>query len=537
MGLETYYRKRDFTRTPEPRGKLAKTTRHRFVVQEHHASRLHFDFRLEIGGVLKSWSVPKGPSLDPSEKRLAVETEDHPIAYLNFEGRIEEGNYGAGEVRVWDLGTYELTIDAPEQAFKAGKLSFVLRGKKLRGEFNLIRMHNRDRQWLLIKSQDEFAESGWELETLLPHDAPPTKPKKVKRIKRGRQKKVASDSAVRAKEKKHSRPVLASRAFKAGALSGDIAVKVKQQSVELTSLDKVYWPDEGYTKGDLLKYYYDIAPHLLPYLKDRPLILKRFPNGIGDAFFYQHSVDEAPDYIHTLAIEVEEGHKVDYIIGGDLPTLLYTANLGAIEQHSWHSRARNLDYPDWIVFDLDPGEGVRYDQICEVALSLRKVLEKVGLTCYPKTSGSRGMHLYLPIKPSYRYEEIADFAAQIAELAAREQPRLATTARSLKKRARGQVYVDHLQNTRGKSIAAPYSVRPKPGATVAAPLTWSEVERQELAPQDFTIKNMVKRVARKGDLFAPLLGQRQSLTEAMKEVPNLLKPSQARQARVSSRTS
>jgi DNA ligase D-like protein (predicted polymerase)/DNA ligase D-like protein (predicted 3'-phosphoesterase) len=514
MGLKTYYKKRDFSRTPEPEGKVRKSGRRRFVVQEHHASRLHFDFRLEMEGVLKSWSVPKGPSLDPSDKRLAVETEDHPVDYLKFEGQIEEGNYGAGEVRVWDTGTYEMVSDndKPGKALKAGKLSFILRGDKLRGEFNLIRMKGRDRQWLLVKSKDEFAEPGWKLETIL-KGAKRTKKRGVK-MRTGRAGKKSA-SVSKSEERVDLRPIEAARAFEARKLSGNVNVKVKRSVVALTNLDKVYWPDEGFTKGDLIKYYYEIAPQLLPYLKDRPLILKRFPEGITADFFYQHDVDKAPDYIRTLEVEAKEGHHVEYIIGGALETLLYTANLGAIEQHPWHSRVRHLDRPDWIVFDLDPGEGVRYSTVCEVALSVRDLLERMSLVCYPKTSGARGMHIYIPIKSGYSYEQVALFAEQVADMVAGENPAIATTERSLKDRKRGQVYVDHMQNARGKSVVAPYSARPKPGATVAAPLNWAEVKRQEISPQDFTIKNMVRRVERKGDLFAPVLSERQNLSKAM----------------------
>src|SRR2546423_12158056 len=164
MGLETYQQKRDFKRTPEPKGKVAKANRRRFVVQEHHASKLHFDFRLEMGGVLKSWSVPKGPSLDPADRRFAAPTEDHPVEYLKFEGHIPKGNYGAGEHMIWDEGTYELLDgrDALKQ-LEAGKLAFKLKGRKLRGDFNLVRMSGREDQWLLIKSRDEYAEPGWRL--------------------------------------------------------------------------------------------------------------------------------------------------------------------------------------------------------------------------------------------------------------------------------------------------------------------------------------------------------------------------------------
>src|ERR1051325_8887480 len=171
MGLKTYQKKRDFRRTSEPEGRVSKANHHRFVVQEHHASTLHFDFRLEMGGVLRSWAVRKGPSLDPAVKRLAVETEDHPIAYLNFQGTIPEGSYGAGEHRRWDIGTYELLSgDDPLAAYAEGKMKFRLNGEKLKGEFNLIRLGGKEDQWLLIKGKDEYAEPGWELELLIPDD-------------------------------------------------------------------------------------------------------------------------------------------------------------------------------------------------------------------------------------------------------------------------------------------------------------------------------------------------------------------------------
>ncbi len=185
MALEEYKRKRNFARTREPRGKVEKTKRHRFVVQEHHASRLHFDFRLEMAGVLKSWAVPKGPSMEPRDKRLAVEVEDHPVSYIDFEGEIAEGNYGAGQVRIWDNGTYDLVepFDPLEQ-LDSGKLSFVLHGKKLRGEFTLVKLANRDKQWLLIKKADADAKPGWKLETVLKDDAKPRSTRTRKRTTR-----------------------------------------------------------------------------------------------------------------------------------------------------------------------------------------------------------------------------------------------------------------------------------------------------------------------------------------------------------------
>jgi len=532
MGLETYHKKRDFARTPEPKGKLSKANRRRFVVQEHHASKLHFDFRLEMGGVLKSWSVPKGPSLDPADKRFAAPTEDHPVEYLKFEGHIPTGNYGAGEHMIWDAGTYELLDgrDALAQ-LEAGKLAFRLKGKKLRGAFNLVRMSGREGQWLLIKKPDEYAEPGWRLQLRMDTDEKAREWRSG--VERGRNRQAAARTPeARAARKRGVRrigtrgdgakAVSAASAFKAKELSGDLSVKVGRNVVALTNLDKVYWPDDGYTKGDLIRYYYEIAPYILPYLKDRPLIMKRYPNGIKGPFFHQHDVNEAPAYVRTATLDVEEGHTVDYIVGDDLATLLYMANLGAIERHPWHSRVRNLEHPDWFVFDLDPGKGVEFTTICELAIHVRDLLAGVGLDAYPKTSGSRGIHVYVPVKPVYDYERIAEFAEQVATLVARAHPRIATVERALKQRKRGQIYVDHMQNARGKSVVAPYSVRPRAGACVSAPLTWREVERGRITPQDFTIKNMLRRVRAQGELFKPVLTRGQKLERATKEVARLV---------------
>ncbi len=326
----------------------------------------------------------------------------------------------------------------------------------------------------------------------------------------------AGGRVVRASKSSALKAIPASRAFKNEELSGNLSIMVGRDVVSLTNLDKVYWPDEDYTKGDLIRYYYEVSKYILPYLKDRPLIMKRYPNGIGGPFFHQHDVNEAPEYVRTETLEVE-GHTVDYIIGDNLATLLYMANLGAIERHSWHSRVKKLDRPDWFVFDLDP-QGVEWDVICDVAVTCRGILNGLGLESYAKTSGSRGIHVYVPIKPVYSYEQVADFAERVARLVEREHPDVVTLERSLKKRKASRIYLDHMQNARGKSVVAPYSVRPKPGATVSAPVEWDEVERKRMTIQDFTIKTMMERLARLGDLFKPVLTRGQNLDRAVKNL-------------------
>lgn len=326
---------------------------------------------------------------------------------------------------------------------------------------------------------------------------------------------------IRTKAGDESKAIPASRFFKAKELSGEALVKVGKDVVALTHLDKVYWPEDGYTKGELVRYYYEVSKYIVPYLKDRPLIMKRYPNGIRGLSFHQHDVKEVPGFARTARLSVEEGHEVDYILGDNAATLLYMANLGAIERHPWHSRVHELEHPDWLVFDLDPGEDISFSTICELALCVKDVLDRLGLESYSKTSGSRGIHVYVPISPRYTYVEVADFAERVATIVARENEGVATVERSLKKRKRGQIYVDHMQNARGKSVVAPYSVRPKDGATVSAPLEWSEVKSGTVTIQDFNIGNMPERIRRKGDLFRPVLDAKQSLDEAILKVKSM----------------
>jgi DNA ligase D-like protein (predicted polymerase) len=241
--------------------------------------------------------------------------------------------------------------------------------------------------------------------------------------------------------------------------------------------------------------------------------MKRYPTGIRGQSFHQHDVNEVPEFVRTIALEMEDTgpHTVDYVICDNLETHLYLANLGAIERHPWHSRVDTLDRPDWFVFDLDPGEKVEFETICDVAVVARDVIGDLGLKSYAKTSGSRGIHIYVPVKPEYTYDQIAGLAEWIAKTIADESPKTATVERSKSKRKKDQIYVDHLQNAYGKSVVAPYSVRPRAGATVSAPLEWKEVEKKKISIADFTIKTLPTRLKKKGDIFEPALTKGQSL--------------------------
>src|SRR5581483_4615957 len=302
--------------------------------------------------------------------------------------------------------------------------------------------------------------------------------------------------------------------FAAGRQRGDQTVQFKsgRTTIELkfSNLDKIYWPDEGYTKFDLLKYYYTVSETLLPYLRDRPLILKRYPNGIEGEMFYQHNLEDAPNFVDIYSRIDSDGKQVNYSIANNLPALLYLVNLGTITQNPWFSRVQSISKPDYFAFDLDPGDEASFEQVKKVALEVKKVLEENGLTGYPKTSGSTGIHIYVPVKPVYTYSEIVPFAKKLATEVAQRHPQDATVERMTRERKKTQVYVDYLQNIEGKSLASAYSVREKPQAMVSAPLEWKEITKR-LQLEQFTIRTMPVRIQKKGDLFSKVLKKRQNL--------------------------
>jgi bifunctional non-homologous end joining protein LigD len=934
--LALYRKKRDFTHTPEPPPALGKGPGGRFVVHEHHASRLHYDLRIEMGGVLKSFAVPKGPSLDPETRRLAVETEDHPVKYLEFQGSIDDGNYGAGQMVIWDRGTYKVpTGEQPMEAYRKGKLHLEFHGEKLRGVFMLIHGAHGDRQWLLFKKKDADAKPGWETPRILPYGSRSEKPagfeipKKALRdvkdwtpvdaedraeaeesaeeaaedlaggaaTKRRKGKTVAGTAARKtgagkgeaktgttgaaggsaqgkagaAKSvltappkgaKKAPLPVfiepmlatltddafdnpawvfeskfdgwralarvdagslhlisrnrhslddmfpelLTADGLKAGSciIDGEIvaldddgtpkfqllqnrlkgkggdgagrmvfyafdllhldgydltpcgllerkallkrilpkqgawrysehfpergkdifrnAVKLGMEGVVakradspyrggrgpdwlkiksklrqeiviggyteprrsrilfgslvaglyrdgklhfvghvgggfnakllkevhgfmrpletpkcpfvdvpktnekvswvrpklvaevefaewtgddrmrqpifmglrpdkdpkncvrevpqaagkmveaaeaepkgpgperpqasrpagkrptgggkkprktdgsegraegneaaegnsgITHPDKVYWPADGYTKADLIAYYESVSRWLLPHLEDRPLILKRFPNGIGKPAFYQHDVKTAPAFVIRAPLKEEDGSLVHYAVCQNPETLVWLANMGVIPQNPWLSRLPNPDRPDFAVFDLDPQDSVPFPEVCSSALFVKEVLDGLGLKAWVKTSGSRGIHIYVPLKPKYDFTQGLAFSEMIGAYVAQLKPDVFTVERSIKARPKGRIYLDCMQNSRGKSVAAAYSAREKPGAPVSAPLEWAELKKK-LAMTDFNIETMPKRLERKGDLFADVLKGSNGIEGALKKLNKVL---------------
>lgn len=835
MSLATYNQKRNFKKTPEPSGTKTHTGKKLiFVVQKHDASHLHYDFRLEMEGVLKSWAVPKGPSLDPSVKRLAMQVEDHPWSYRDFEGEIPAGNYGAGDVIVWDTGTYE-GEDGEKgllEGLRKGHLSFTLHGEKLKGSWSLVRTRrdkNDRSQWLLVKKDDEYAsdedvtrEVGSVLSNrVLPRDqdeAAAVVPKKrrakklpavtftardlkpmlatltdapfddpawifevkwdgyriITRIENGKitlysrngldvtekyytlaeaaeniDNNAVIDGELVALDKEgkpsftlmqhaaenpralvyyafdllalngkdlRGKPLIERKELLKGILpkkgvirysehincdgkkyfaaatkqdlegimgkrkdspyvSGSrskdwlkvktskrqeaiivgytapkrsrkyfgslvfaicengkykyvghagtgfsssglkelydlmqplvrktkpIANKVpvedtitwldpklvgevkftewtadrqmrhpvfmglrndkdpKDVTVEkpvptsvakkqdekgkrsakadpetakgrrsgelvLTHLDKVYWPKDGYTKGDLLAYYDSVADIILPYLKGRPMVLNRHPNGIDKPSFFQKDVDPAtlPSFVKTTIVHSESTDAdINYILGDNKETLLYMANLGAIEMNPWNSRVPKLNYPDYYVIDLDPGNNT-FEEVIQVAKVVKEVLDLSCEKSYVKTSGKTGIHIYVPLRAKYHYDRVRQFSELVVRLVNQRLPEITSLERSPAKR-KDKIYLDWLQNRVGQTLAAPYSARPTDGACVSAPLEWKEV-RKGLRPEKFTIKTIHKRLKEKGDLWKGILNDSVDLSEALACLENELK--------------
>jgi bifunctional non-homologous end joining protein LigD len=847
MGLQKYNEKRNFTKTKEPKG-IKKTSggKLRFVVQKHAASHLHYDFRLEIDGVLTSWAVPKGPSGNPSDRRLAMQVEDHPMDYIDFEGTIPKGEYGGGTVMVWDIGTYHAVgNDQPakdnslmKKQLRDGNIKIVLEGGKLQGEWHLVMMKSDDerKQWLLMKSKDEHSGAkkaydqnsiltGRDLDAIakgdnvwhsnrtakenvseLSESEPQTKKnsssederfssedlvkaKKIKSFpsewrpqlatladepfdndewlfevkydgyralaqidngevsiisrnglsfnskygkivetlekvshdvildgeivmedtkgksqfqwlqnheespKRGELKFYVFDilyfngfdlreleliqrkkilkailprlenvvysehtieegiKAFESAEKKGGEGIIAKKTtskyqvnkrtkewlkiktemqqemviggytepqgsrkgigallcgfYKDGKLqySGKIgsgytekilrdlheklsaletetcpfvqkpklpgkihwvkpellaqikfsewtetnsmrhpvflglredkaAEKVikekpevttgtidkpskpeskreakpnaesknKKSKVEFSNLDKVFWPKENITKGDVISYYDTMSEYILPYLKDRPQSLRRTPDGIKSAGFFQKNVaGMVPEWIKTRKIKSDSAEEaIEWLLCQDKDTLLYLANLGCIEINPWSSRIGSLDNPDYVIFDLDPNKA-DMKKLVRTALKVKEILDKLKIKGYVKTSGGKGIHVFIPVLPKYSYDQTRDFSLLISQMVNRELPEITSLERMPKKRE-GKVYLDFLQNGRGKTMASIYSIRPREGAGVSTPLEWDEIN-DDLDLQKFNIRTVPERVKEKGDLW------------------------------------
>lgn len=294
-------------------------------------------------------------------------------------------------------------------------------------------------------------------------------------------------------------------------------VEINGRTVILTHLDKVFWPQEGYKKAELIQYYCEASPYLIPHLQERPLVWTRYPDGIQNNSFYQKNAPpNLPDWVGTFTYYSKDSDRdIRFIVVSDAADLVWLANQASLEMHPWLSRTAVPDYPDFVVIDLDPSPGNTFKQVVKVAWTVKHILDELELRSFIKTSGSEGLHIYIPVENKYNYKQIREFAQPVAAAACHLVPELATIERTVNKRG-SLIYVDYLQNGRGQTLCAPYSVRPRPGAPVSCPLHWEEIDHIE--PAQFTIKTILPRLVQYGDLFAPVLNDKQSLVDAQERL-------------------
>jgi bifunctional non-homologous end joining protein LigD len=528
--LATYRRKRDFERTPEPSGAASaprssgherKPDERRFVVQRHRARRLHYDFRLEIDGVLVSWAVPKGPTLDPKVRRAAFHVEDHPIEYFDFEGVIPAGEYGGGDVIVWDAGTWVAykTTNA-RRAVNDGELHLELFGQKLRGRFVLVRTGppSDKEEWLLLHKNDDFAVGGWNAE-----DHPQS-------VLSGR----TNDEVKADPERLWRSDLPAARAsvlLKADAVAPPSVDELREldelpqqgewtvfgRTLRVTNLDKVLFPprtkrEKPITKREFLRYSAQIAPVLLPYVQGRALNMHRYPNGAGSKGFWHKEVpSHAPDWLPRWDNpDADPGETKTYTVVDEPAALVWAANFGALEWHAWTSRTDAPHQPTYALIDLDPGESTTWKQLLTLARLHRTAFEHIGIVARPKVTGRRGIQIWVPIARGPSFDDTRAWVEQLSSAVGAVVPELVSWKWQVRERG-GLARLDYTQNAINKTLVAPYSPRPAPGAPVSAPIEWDELDDPKLRPDRWTIRTIGERIAEKGDLFRAVVGGGQRL--------------------------
>ncbi len=465
MPLSEYRKKRKFANTPEPKPVIGKSGARIFVVQEHHSRRLHYDFRLEHGSVLKSWAIPRGPSMDPADRRLAVQTEDHPVEYARFEGTIPKGNYGAGRVIIWDSGTFE-SLAPFSDSYEKGNLKIDLRGSKISGMFALVRTSGKN--WLLIKKRGEGE-------------------KIPERISSGK----GPGEIWRIGPKNEEKWEL----------------EVEGRKVYVSNPGKVIFPKSLITKKELVSYYLLVSKMMLPLIEDRPVSMKRFPHGIHEKPFFQKNIPGYfPDWIKTESIRHGSG-ATEYVVCSDSASLAYLAGQ-VVEPNIWLSRIDMLEYPDRMIFDFDP-EKDEYDDVVFGARLLKRILGRLGLESFVMSTGSRGVHVLVPLDRSLKFEKVASFARLIASSIEDSHPEK-FTSRLHKSRRKAPVFIDTYRNAFSQTAIAPYAVRAIEHAPVAAPLRWNELKY--FHPQRFAIRNMQERI-KKGAVWEGF--RQQSIKKAL----------------------
>ena len=522
--LREYDRKRDFARTSEPRGSRASQGGDggdglRFVVQRHRATRRHYDLRLELDGTLLSWAVPKGPSLDPGVRRLAVRVEDHPLEYAEFEGVIPAGEYGGGDVIVWDMGTWAPADDEdPHEQLAAGSLHFDVDAEKLRGRFVIVRKGRGGKEeWLLIHKDDDHAVAGWDAE-----DHP-------RSVLSGRTNdEVAADpdwtwrsdlpadeAAVPAARRRFA-PATADELTALDSMERDGPWAVGGRVLKVTNLDKELFPgrasEPAVTKRELLRYHAVVAPHLLPYLHDRPVNLHRYPNGAGTRGFWQKAVPEgAPEWLTRWRNDdADPGETEWYSVLDSTASLVWAAAMAGFELHPWTSTAEHPHRPTWAYIDVDPGPATSHDDLLLLVRLHRTALEHLGVEGCPKTTGKRGFQIWIPVAPRYSFDETRAWVEKLSRAIGATVPELVSWEWRTKDRG-GLARLDYTQNAINKTLVAPFSVRPSPGAPVSVPLRWDDLDDPTLASDRWTVRTVLDRLEAVGDPLAPLIGLEQRL--------------------------
>ena len=445
--LSEYNKKRNFNKTKEPIGKSSKrVNKLRFCIQHHIARKDHYDLRLEWNGVLISWAVPKGPSYNPKDKRLAIMVEDHPIDYHNFEGTIPKGEYGGGTVMLWDKGYWE-PIKGYKPNFKEGPIKFILKGSRLKGKWTLVKLKS-DNNWLLIKDEDEYHlyDDINEFNT----------------------------------------------SIKTDRTMEEIANNIKK--IEITSPDKIIYKNPKVTKMDIINYYQKVAKHMLPFIQNRLFSTIRYPNGANGDKFYKTHFENIHKFLGKKRINSNSDHQNDYYYIKDINGLISEAQMNSYEFHMWGCHESDLRHADMLVFDLDPDEYLSLAKLREGVRDLKDILDEYKLESFLKTSGGKGYHIVVPLKGKVTWKNARKIAKNIAKLMETKWPDK-YTSNMKKERRKGKIFIDWVRNTKGATSVAPYSLRVRKKLTVSMPISWNDLDK--IKPDEITIEQALKRIKRR----------------------------------------
>lgn len=457
--LKKYNQKRNFKKTSEPKGKIQKTTKKlRFCVQHHLARKDHYDFRLEWNGTLKSWAIPKGPSYNPKDRRLAIMVEDHPTSYRTFEGTIPKGEYGGGTVMLWDEGSWEPLTNIPKN-FKVSTLKFKLKGHRLQGNWTLI--HLEEDNWLLIKETDHICLF-----------------KDINKI----------NTSI--KTNRTMEEITQNKSLKKKTSKADNII----ENIKITNPTKKIFSRPSITKMDIVWYYHKVAPRMLPYIENRIISTIRSPEGINGEKFFKKHLENKNEGIKKINLKNENDEKEDYYYIVDSAGIISEVQRNSFEFHIWGSKISTLEYPDMMVFDLDPDEKLSIQKLRQGVKDLKKILDELNLKSYLKTSGGKGYHVVVPIKQKINWDTFQDMAHNIALLMEKKWPdKYTSNIRKIKRK--GKIFIDWIRNTRSSTSVAPYSIRLRPGSPVSMPIRWSELDK--IKPNEITMDLALKRLKRK----------------------------------------